>query len=66
MSSNLNAFYEQLQNNLSPSASQIGHVLIAVSFLLAISVFFLLIVINKFTEDPNSKNHDNAQIPKTA
>ncbi len=60
MGTDLNGFYNQLQNNLSPYAISIGSVLIAVSFLEALSVFFLLIVIFKYTGD-DKVNEPNAQ-----
>ena len=65
MATDLNAFYNQLQNNLAPYATSIGSVLIAVSFLEALSVFFLLIVIFKFTGD-DKVNENNAQPNKLA
>jgi uncharacterized membrane protein len=62
MGRNLNSFYNQLSNNLAPNASSLGGVIIAVSFLEAISVFFLLITIFRYTgKDDEHKGTDNAE-----
>lgn len=57
-------FYYQLQNNLSPAASSLGGVIIAVSFLEAISVFFLLIVINKSQPQDQAGQNPVESMPK--
>jgi|LauGreDrversion4_2_1035121.scaffolds.fasta_scaffold373070_2 hypothetical protein len=66
MNSDLNSFYNQLQNNLAPYATSIGSVLIAVSFLQAVSIFFLLIVINKYSGEDKPVQENNANIAKMA
>jgi len=64
MGNNLRIFYSQLQDNLAPNSSSLGGIIIAVSFLEAISVFFLLIVINKYNAK-DRKEEENAE-PKSA
>jgi hypothetical protein len=64
MGNDLRVFYSQLQDNLAPNSSSLGGVIIAVSFLEAISVFFLLIVINKYSAK-DKKEGENAE-PKSA
>lgn len=45
MATNLKSFFLTMQNDLSPSSTSLGAVVIAVSFLIYISVICLLIVI---------------------
>jgi hypothetical protein len=49
MASDLEIFFEQLQKLLGAQAFKLGQLIIAVSFLEFIAVFFLITVINKFT-----------------
>lgn len=65
MGRNLNAFYSQLGDHLAADASSLGGVIIAVSFLEAISVFFLLITIFRYT-GKDDENHNNAEQNKVA
>jgi hypothetical protein len=51
MKSNLDNFYVQMQSGLGPVATNLGAILIAVSFLEFLSVCLLLILINKLRND---------------
>jgi hypothetical protein len=62
MKEDLNSLYDQLQNNLSPSSSSLGGVVIGVSFLEAISVVFLLVVIFRYYGDSKHEEHIPEQI----
>lgn len=58
MADDIRMLLSDLQNNFSPKAQALGGVIIAVSFLLFVSMFFLLIVVFKYKglyEDESSK-----------
>ena len=56
MGTDLNMFYDQMQNNLASYSAALGGVIIAVSFMEAISVFFILIVIFRFRDHGKKTN----------
>ena len=64
MSSDLNNFYSSLQNDLSPNASSLGGIIVAVAFLQAISVFFILIAILRYTGDEKKSNEAHSEDAK--
>ena len=52
MKTDLNLMYSTMESDLAPTASSLGGVIIAVSFMEAISVFCLLIVILRYKQQP--------------
>jgi hypothetical protein len=62
MQSNLNYFYSTLTDSLSPNSLNLAAVIIAVSFLEAIAIFFLLIVLlkNSGAASEEAKSESNA------
>lgn len=55
MKGDLNILFNQMQNNLGPASASLAGAIIAVSFLEMISIFFLLIVIFRYREDPTKE-----------
>ncbi len=62
MQSNLNYFYSTLTDTFSPNCLNLAAIIIAVSFLEAIAIFFLLIVLlkNSGAASEESKSESNA------
>jgi hypothetical protein len=63
MQTDLYSFYDQLSNNLATNASSLGGIIIAVSFLQAIAIFFMLIVLLKnagAAAEESAKTESNA------
>jgi hypothetical protein len=59
MGNDLNNFYNAIQNGLSPKSLNLGGILVAIGLLQSISVFFLLIVINRYLrEDTKSEKFE--------
>ena len=62
MATNLYSFYNQLSNNLAPNSSSLAGIIIAVSFLEAIAIFFLLIVLLKQAGADDKSSETNANL----